>query len=455
MATTSNSIPFYAYKEPTITTELTMIENGPRIAESTIQQQECEITEEINETFDFIDYVKLINEEMLEQLENNKNKDQPLYQFTYSENNKSWEWFFTKLRKAYGVREDQCIISDRHESIIKATNKVFPYITPGYCMFHLLSNLKTSYKKHAKEYNVAFFGVATTYTEKKFEYHIKELDNLDKRIRPYLQKIGYHKWSRFYSKNKRYLVMTSNIAESLNLATVVAREVPAITLLKCLRGLIQDWTYTNRKLAKKTMTRLTPVAEQAFTNNFVYSLRLTIRLLNFFVLFFKYFCKSVLLLLCCSNVATVPTQHIIQVKPANEYLFEVFKEDKSWIVNLKERICTCNRFKKDEMPCAHALVVMKEMNIDPYDYCSHYYTTKAWLETYDATVYQIGKQRDWELPDFFKDIIVLPPFERVRVGRPKKRRIIFAWETKKKNKCSKCGQRGHNKKTCRTRPPRS
>ena len=55
-----------------------MIENGPRTTESTIEQQECEITEEINETFDFIDYAKLVTAEMLEQLENNKNKDQPL-----------------------------------------------------------------------------------------------------------------------------------------------------------------------------------------------------------------------------------------------------------------------------------------------------------------------------------------------------------------------------------------
>ncbi|XP_062100658.1 uncharacterized protein LOC133806584 [Humulus lupulus] len=154
---------------------------------------------------------------------------------------------------------------------------------------------------------------ATVYTEKKFKYHMKELDNLDKRIRSYLQKIGYHKWSRFYSQKKR-------------------------------------------KLAQKTMTRLTPVAEQALTNNFVYSLRLT-------------------------------------VKPENEYLFEVFKEDKSWIVNLKERICTCNRFQNDEFPCGHALAVMKEMNIDPYDYCSHYYTTKVWLETYNAIVYPVGKQQ--------------------------------------------------------------
>ncbi|XP_062089327.1 uncharacterized protein LOC133795882 [Humulus lupulus] len=147
-------------------------------------------------------------------------------------------------------------------------------------MFHLLSNLKTTYKKHAKEYNVPFFTAATAYTEKKLEYHMKELDYLDKRIIPYLQKTGYHRWSRFYSKNKRYSVMTSNIAESLNVATMAAREVLVTTLLECLCGLLQDWTYTNRELAKKTMTRLTLAAEQALTNDFVYSLRLNVKPAN-------------------------------------------------------------------------------------------------------------------------------------------------------------------------------
>ncbi|XP_062075428.1 uncharacterized protein LOC133779486 [Humulus lupulus] len=159
------------------------------------------------------------------------------------------------------------------------------------------------------------------------------------------------------------------------------------------------------------MTRLTPVAEQALTNNFVYSLRLTVKL-------------------------------------GNGYLFEVFKEDKSSIVNLKEPICTCNRFQKDEMPCGHALVVMKE---NP-TIIVHITTQQKY---YDATVYLVGKQQHWELLDFFKDIIVLPPFERLKAGRPKKRRIIAAWEAKKKNKYSKCRQRGHNRKTCRVRPPRS
>ncbi|XP_059277653.1 uncharacterized protein LOC132031756 [Lycium ferocissimum] len=37
-----------------------------------------------------------------------------------SENDRSWTWFFERFREAYGVRENMCIVSDRHESINKS-----------------------------------------------------------------------------------------------------------------------------------------------------------------------------------------------------------------------------------------------------------------------------------------------------------------------------------------------
>ncbi|KAM6598625.1 hypothetical protein CsatA_018234 [Cannabis sativa] len=206
--------------------------------------------------------------------------------------------------------------------------------------------------------------------------------------------------------------MTSNIAEALNSANLAARETPLTTLMECLRAQMQEWTYNNRKEAQKCTTRLTPSSEKKLIGNYVQSLRLT-------------------------------------VKPANQNLFEVIDEDRTRIVNLKERTCTCNRFQKDEMPCNHAVAVMKDLNINTYNYCAQYYTSKAWLQTYEETVYPVGNVREWELPEFFEDIIVLPPKERIKSGRPRKRRMAAAWETKKQNKCGKCGQKGHNKKTCR------
>ncbi|XP_062119223.1 uncharacterized protein LOC133832970 [Humulus lupulus] len=140
-----------------------------------------------------------------------------------------------------------------------------------------------------------------------------------------------------------------------------------------------------------------------------------------------------------------------EVKPSYEYLFEVVKKEKSLIVNLIDQTCTCNRFQIDEMSSGHALSMMKKINLDPYNYFSDYYTTKTLLETYEATVYHVGHQRTWDVPAYVKETIVLPPNARVKTGRPKKRRIRAVWETKKQNKCSRCDQRGHNRKTCRNK----
>ncbi|XP_050229141.1 uncharacterized protein LOC126678282 [Mercurialis annua] len=115
-----------------------------------------------------------------------------------SENGKSWEYFFTQIRNAFGWREGMCIVSDRHLSIDKAAAKVYPEAQHCVCMFHLLNNIKMNFKKNAKNIKEPFFGAAKAYTEKDFNYHMKELDELDARIRPYLEGIGNKRWSRFY-----------------------------------------------------------------------------------------------------------------------------------------------------------------------------------------------------------------------------------------------------------------
>ncbi|XP_070047039.1 uncharacterized protein [Nicotiana tomentosiformis] len=52
------------------------------------------------------------------------------------------------------------------------------------------------------------------------------MDNIDKRVRGYLFQVGYEKWSIAHSTVNRYMVMTSNIAESLNARN---REVSPLT----------------------------------------------------------------------------------------------------------------------------------------------------------------------------------------------------------------------------------
>ncbi|XP_074352889.1 uncharacterized protein LOC141692044 [Apium graveolens] len=217
------------------------------------------------------------------------------------------------------------IISDRHESIIKSVSKVYPEIPHGFCILHLLSNIKSKFKKNLKKVKESFFSAENAYTIKKFEYHMRELDKVDSRIRTFLEEVGYDKWARVHSPNNRYSNLTSSIAESLN------------------------------------------------------SVHLT-----------------------------------------NDVLFEVRNDDRKAIVDIGLRTCTCNRFQLDQLPCAHAISVLQKANHDPYDYCSPYFTKEAMIHAYEETVFPVGHEDTWEVPENIKSMALYPPQGRVRVGRPKK-----------------------------------
>ncbi|XP_060968629.1 uncharacterized protein LOC115713133 [Cannabis sativa] len=181
-----------------------------------------------------------------------------------SENDNSWNWFMQKIKETYGEREGQCIISDRHESIYKATKSNFPLLMHGVCCYHLLKNLKMKFKKGGDELKHAFDGASKAYTIEEFEKCMQDLDNIDLRIRDFLaNEVGYDKWTRLYSMNKRYKTMTSNIAESVNAALKSVRELPVATLLECLHSLVQRWYWENKNRALKTDTTLANIPEKA------------------------------------------------------------------------------------------------------------------------------------------------------------------------------------------------
>ncbi|KAK1394794.1 hypothetical protein POM88_013850 [Heracleum sosnowskyi] len=81
-----------------------------------------------------------------------------------SENDMSLEWFFEKFRKSYGRREYMVTVSDRHESIIKGANKIYPEVPNVFYIFHLLGNIKTKFKKNLKKIKYAFLSAANAYS---------------------------------------------------------------------------------------------------------------------------------------------------------------------------------------------------------------------------------------------------------------------------------------------------
>ncbi|XP_070054984.1 uncharacterized protein [Nicotiana tomentosiformis] len=154
------------------------------------------------------------------------------YAIVDSENNASWEWFFARFKDAFGEREGMCIVSDRHEGIENVAATLYPQLKD------------------------IFFAMAKAYTIEKFDYHMAEVEKIDKRVKDYLMNVGYERWSRAHSTVNRTLTMTSNIAESINAALKAAMELPVLPLLEYIRQLIGQWNVTNQKNAIESFTDL-------------------------------------------------------------------------------------------------------------------------------------------------------------------------------------------------------
>ncbi|XP_015163822.1 uncharacterized protein [Solanum tuberosum] len=137
-----------------------------------------------------------------------------------------------------------------------------------------------------------------------------------------------------------------------------------------------------------------------------------------------------------------------EVVASSEYIFTVYEGAIRYIVCLERKTCSCGRFQHDEIPCAHAMTVLKKKYIkDVHPYCSDYYKHDALTNTYALPIEPMPDKSDWIAPESVLEEVVLPPRYKKMPGRPRKKR--------KKNPDEKittntncCGQEGHNRRTC-------
>ncbi|XP_060212113.1 uncharacterized protein LOC132639696 [Lycium barbarum] len=261
--------------------------------------------------------------------------------------------------------------------------------------------------------------MAKAYMVAEFDQHMSEVNKIDNRVKDYLFDIGYHRWSLAHSSVKRYKVMTSNIAESMNAANKDARDLLIYDLLDyVMNNIVASWNYNNRMVAMATSTTLSQKYEELLRDKIIASKRMT-------------------------------------VVPSTEYMYTVFHGKKRYVVCMLERSCTCRKFQLDVMPCTHAMAIITKYSMPQYAYCSLYYNKEYFLKTYDVPIHPIPNETTWEIPADILAEVVLPPIVKARAGRPQKCRWKGAGESQPKRAkitCSLCNREGHNRRTCRNPP---
>ncbi|XP_047261742.1 uncharacterized protein LOC124895344 [Capsicum annuum] len=183
------------------------------------------------------------------------------YGIVDSENDASWTWFFQNLKEAYGEREHM----NSHDALSEI-----------------------------------FYTMAKSYSKSEFHNLMEKVEVVDVRVKNYLELEGYDKWDRSYATVHRGWTLTSNIAESINVALVSARELPIYDFLEEVRLMFGRWNCENRQEALYTRTDLIEKFQAILQQNEVECTRM-------------------------------------KVIPASKYVYTVHDMEKHFIVYLKEK----------------------------------------------------------------------------------------------------------------------
>ncbi|KAK4840353.1 hypothetical protein QYF36_006597 [Acer negundo] len=136
-----------------------------------------------------------------------------------SENNLSWEWFLEYLRGALVNIDD----------------------------LHFGENMKK--RLHRKDVADIMNDAARSYSELKYNRHMEELHKLHKAAFDNTIAAGPHKWSRVHCPQRRYRVMTTNVAECINSCLKFAQQLPLMTLAEFIRNMLQKWFHDRHAAA--------------------------------------------------------------------------------------------------------------------------------------------------------------------------------------------------------------
>ncbi|XP_009793013.2 uncharacterized protein [Nicotiana sylvestris] len=336
-----------------------------------------------------------------------------------SEKDASWKWFFEQFKQAYGERPSMCVVSDKNESILKATSIVYSGMPHYSCIWHIWTNIRSKFKKGHLQLHELYFVAARSYTLDEFNERMSKIEEVDPRVKSYLYDIGYHRWSRVHATVNRTWTMASNIAESLNAVTKDARELPIFDLLEYMRTLLERWTNEKLLKMKGTFTFLGSKFNKELENNRTLSQKL-------------------------------------RVRASTDHIHTMLDGVKRYIVCLKNKKCSCGQFQLEELPCVHALAALRHRNETYENYCSPYYTRESLLRTYEIPVNHLHDESKWNVPQHILDEVVnLPMGDKRQPGRPQKEKYKTYDEIKLKKykvSCENCGGEGHNKRCCKNMP---
>ncbi|KAL5566265.1 hypothetical protein UlMin_029429 [Ulmus minor] len=100
----------------------------------------------------------------------------------------------------------------------------------------MLHNIKNKFRGISVD--ILYYCCAKAYQLCEFACLMNVLTLVQSQLGPYLQEVGYERWSMAYLEGRRYNIMTTNISECINAILMKERELPITALAEEMRSLL-------------------------------------------------------------------------------------------------------------------------------------------------------------------------------------------------------------------------
>ncbi|KAI8560202.1 hypothetical protein RHMOL_Rhmol04G0237600 [Rhododendron molle] len=256
---------------------------------------------------------------------------------------------------------------------------------------------------------------------KKIEEADPKLNERRQTAAEWLRAVTPSLWARsHFNTRSKCDVVVNNISESFNSYILEARELPIISMFEWIRKKVMQRIQVKKAGMEKYTGHLCPNIQEKIEKLKVES-------------------------------------RICVASWCGQLEFEVDYYDRTYIVDLKSKICSCCKWQLTGIPCCHAIAAIQKNKEHVETYVHPYFTKSGYLAAYSYMIHPVPDMLDFVETGFQP---LNPPNSMRRSGRPKKLRRRTADEPRDPNKvtrkglnvtCAKCMQVGHNKRSCQNR----
>ncbi|CAH9083793.1 unnamed protein product [Cuscuta epithymum] len=339
------------------------------------------------------------------------------------ESDENWMWFTSELRKLLGVNTESMpprltILSERTASLVEAVGTHFPSAFHGFCLRYISENFRDTFK-NSKLVNI-FWNAVYALTASEFESKVTEMVEISQDVLAWFHHFNPQLWAVAFFEGVRYSHFSLGVTEVLYNWVQVCHELPIVQMMEHIRQEMVSWFGERRNKGMRWTSILVPSAEKRIAEAIV-------------------------------------DARCYKVLRANEIEFEIVSSERTNIVDIRSRVCSCRRWQLYGIPCAHATAALISCGQDAHLFVESCFTVHSYRETYSQMIYPVPDRSLWNEDTggvegglVKVDLMIRPPKTRRPPGRPKKKvlRLESLKRPKRVVQCGRCHMLGHSQKKC-------